>query len=371
MEKFQGTPAEWNRLIADLPDPHLLQTWEWAEVKAAYGWKPQPHFWTDASGSTVAAAMLLGRGVSGGGFSARLNVLYIPKGPLMDWANESLRRGVLDDLQGFAGRERGIFLKIDPDVRLGTGLPGTPDAHENAAGEAVIADLKRRGWLYSSDQIQFRNSVVIGLSASEQQLLARMKQKTRYNVRLAGKKGVSIRAGTEADLPLLYRMYAETSVRDGFVIREQAYYHRVWSAFMASGEPACEPLIAEVDGEAVAAIMQFFFARRAYYLYGMSRAAHRERMPTYLLQWEAMKRARARGCLTYDLWGAPEAFDESDSLWGVFRFKEGLGGAVVRTLGAWDFPASRFWYGAYTRLIPRLLDVMRIRGRAKARRAME
>jgi lipid II:glycine glycyltransferase (peptidoglycan interpeptide bridge formation enzyme) len=94
-------------------------------------------------------------------------------------------------------------------------------------------------------------------------------------------------------------------------------------------------------------------------------------MPAYLLQWEAIRRAKAAGCTTYDLWGAPDQFDESDSLWGVFRFKQGLGGQVVRTIGAWDYPASRFWYQAYTRLIPRLLDVMRSRGRARARQAME
>ena len=84
-----------------------------------------------------------------------------------------------------------------------------------------------------------------------------------------------------------------------------------------------------------------------------------------------MKRAKARGCTSYDLWGAPDEFNESDSMWGVYRFKEGLGGQVVRTLGAWDFPASRFWYKTYTQIVPRLLDVMRVRGRARTERALE
>ena len=136
-------------------------------------------------------------------------------------------------------------------------------------------------------------------------------------------------------------MYAETSVRDGFVIRDEGYYRTVWEIFMpkpiSSQSPISnsfrEPLIAEVDGEPVAAIFVFYFAGRAYYVYGMSRNAHREKMPTYLLQWEAMKRAKAKGCSVYDLWGAPDVFDESDSMWGVYRFKEGLGGKVVRTLG--------------------------------------
>jgi len=94
-------------------------------------------------------------------------------------------------------------------------------------------------------------------------------------------------------------------------------------------------------------------------------------MPTYLLQWEAIKRAKASGCNAYDLWGAPKTFDESDSMWGVYRFKEGLGGEVVRTLGAYDFAPSRFWYKLYTEIVPRVLDVMRSRGKEKTKQGLE
>ena len=194
-----------------------------------------------------------------------------------------------------------------------------------------------------------------------------MKQKTRYNVRLAMKKGVSLRIGTMEDLGMLYKMYAETSVRDGFVIRDEGYYKTVWTLFMNSSEPTCEPLIAEVDGAPVAGIFVFYFAGRAYYVYGMSRSVHREKMPTYLLQWEAMKRAKEKGCAAYDLWGAPEVFDECDSMWGVYRFKEGLGGEVVRTVGAWDFAPSPLWYKMYSEVIPRVLDVMRSRGKSRTK----
>jgi lipid II:glycine glycyltransferase (peptidoglycan interpeptide bridge formation enzyme) len=165
-------------------------------------------------------------------------------------------------------------------------------------------------------------------------------------------------------------MYAATSVRDGFVIRDEGYYQTVWKLFMDSHEPACEPLIAEVDGEPVAAIFVFYFAERAYYVYGMSRNAHREKMPTNLLQWEAIKRAKAKGCSVYDLWGAPDMFDESDSMWGVYRFKEGLGGKVVRTLGAWDYAPNPLWYKLYSEIIPRVLDAMRSRGKAKTKQSL-
>jgi len=108
----------------------------------------------------------------------------------------------------------------------------------------------------------------------------------------------------------------------------------------------------------------------AYYVYGMSRNAHREKMPAYLLQWEAIKTAKARGCQVYDLWGAPEVFDESDPLWGVYRFKEGLGGELVRTLGAHDFSPNRILYALYSEVMPRILDRMRSRGKEKTKRSL-
>jgi lipid II:glycine glycyltransferase (peptidoglycan interpeptide bridge formation enzyme) len=250
-----------------------------------------------------------------------------------------------------------------------------------------MSELKRRGWEYSSDQIQFKNTVLVDLSFSEEQLLARMKQKTRYNIRLAEKKGVALRIGTQEDLPILYKMYAETSIRDGFVIRDEGYYKTVWQTFSGNAQspisnfqapitnynllaPYTEPLIAEVDNEPVAAIFVFYFAGRAFYVYGMSKEKHREKMPTYLLQWEAMKRAKAKGCTVYDLWGAPDTFEESDTLWGVYRFKEGLGGQVVRTLGAWDFAPNPLWYKMYSEIIPRVLDMMRSRGKTKTKQSL-
>ena len=372
----------WNSIISKLPEPHFLQTYEWAQVKATYGWQPVYLAW-DNEGKMQeerslssfgfhpsAAALVLKRQIIRNGFAARLSIFYAPKGPLLDWSNESLRNRVLNDLQSFARKQGAIFLKMDPDVVLGTGIPSSEDDLVDNGGQVVMSELKRRGWRSSSEQIQFKNTVLIDLTPSQEELLARMKQKTRYNIRLAEKKSVVLRVGAQKDFGMLYKMYAETSVRDGFVIRDEGYYQTVWKLFMDSSEPTCEQLIAEVDGEPVAAIFVFYFARRAYYVYGMSRDLHRERMPTYLLQWEAMKRAKARGCSVYDLWGAPDMFDESHSMWGVYRFKEGLGGNVVRTLGAWDYAPNPFWYKLYSEAIPRLLNIMRSRGKSKTKQSL-
>jgi peptidoglycan pentaglycine glycine transferase (the first glycine) len=381
----------WNHLIADLPQPHILQTWQWSRVKAAYGWQPFFALWTEAETGKVefhfapdpleltlpagaanqaqAAALVLLRNLTMPGFSDRLKLIYVPKGPLLDWDDASLRRRVLDDLKQLAKRLGAIFIKIDPDVPLGSGLPDDFHAQEAALGQAVQADLAARGWRESAEQVQFRNTVLIDLGGDEDALLGNMKQKTRYNIRLAARKGVRVRVGGLQDFSLLYRMYAETSLRDGFVIRPQDYYECVWSVFLQAG--MLDPLIAEVAEEVVAAVMVFRFGNRAWYLYGMSRDLHRDKMPNYLLQWEAMHRSRAAGCRVYDLWGAPERFEESDPLWGVFRFKEGFGGQVARYIGAWDLPVNPWLYRLYTQVLPRILDILRWRGKAEIRRQME
>lgn len=359
-----------------------MQTYEWGQVKAKYGWSPYYAVWmedgkfqvasdaqtiTNYQSPITASALILKRTAL-----RRFSIFYAPKGPLMDWANESLRKRVLDDLQSFAKKQGAIFLKLDPDVVLGRGIPISVGEVTENSGQAVRSDLRRRGWVESSEQIQFKNTVIVDLSASEEDILMRMKQKTRYNVRLAEKKGVTVRPGDLEDLGMLYKMYAETSVRDGFVIRDENYYMTVWKTFMQNNssfslQPSSFPLIAEVDNEPVAALFLFTFAGRGYYVYGMSRDKHREKMPTYLLQWAAMKHAKAQGCLTYDLWGAPDVFNESDPLWGVYRFKEGLGGEIARTLGAYDFAPSRFWYSMYSDVMPRVLGFMRSRGKEKTK----
>ena len=388
----------WNQVISNLPNPHFLQTYEWGQVKAKYGWilyyavwgakgefkiEKDPNFLSsqrEPQGNAfifpiVAAAMILKKQILSRGLVARLSILYSPKGPLMDWSNESLRTRVLNDLQSFAKKQGAIFLKIDPDVTLGRGVPDSEEDVIDKTGQMVVSDLTRRGWGISNEQIQFKNTVLVDLSLSEEEMIMRMKSKTRYNIRLAEKKGIAVRVGKQEDFGMLYRMYAETSVRDGFVIRDENYYMTVWKMFMSKAEgqrsdPSVVPLIAEVDGEPVAAIFLFMFAGRAYYVYGMSRNIHREKMPTHLLQWEAMKRAKANGCAVYDLWGAPDVFDKSDSMWGVYRFKEGLGGELIRTLGAYDFTPNKFWYKLYADIMPRVLDVMRSRGKEKTKQGL-
>lgn len=362
----------WDQIIAPLPGSHVLQTWEWGAVKSQYGWYPTQHVWYD-NDNIVAASLVLNRSTNIPFFSRITNIFYIPKGPLLDWSNPIYRREVLLDIIGYAKKNGGLFLKIDPDIILGTGFQDTSKENDTFNCDTIISELKQLGWHFSKEQIQFKNTVQIDLSPNEDTLLANMKQKTRYNIRLASRKGVTVRVGTKADINTLYQMYAETSLRDGFIIRGEEYYQTTWGSFFQDNrrtdlgisnveynQPVAEPLIAEVNGEAIAAVIIFRFARNAWYIYGMSRAIHREKMPNYLLQWEALRRAKLAGCHTYDLWGAPDANSENDPLWGVYQFKEGFGGKVIRHLGAWDKPIKPVYYEIYNSLLPRILAIMRI-----------
>lgn len=358
-------PQTWDSTLAALPDAHLLQSWQWGEFKSRYGWSARRLLWENAN-QPVAAAQVLKRAV--GPFS----ILYVPKGPCLDWANAELATTVLADLEALARRERAIFIKIDPEIILEekTQTPGTArELHANLKNPTF--DVSRfsflKNWLLSDNQVQFKNTVWLDLNRSEDDLIASFKQKTRYNIRLAERKGVVVRVPGPDAVPfdLLYRLYAETSVRDGFVIRHAGYYRDAWGSFIQSGH--AQPFIAEVDGQAVAAIIVFHFARRALYMYGMSSGQHREKMPNHLLQWTAIQWAKAQGCEIYDFWGAPDVFDESDSMFGVWKFKEGFNGAVARTPGALDYAPSPLLYRLYTIALPRLLDLMRRRGKQQTK----
>lgn len=385
-------PILWNAAIASLPGAHILQTWEWGKAKSQFGWQPHYLFWLDNQGQIefianrhleelnkkplAAAALTLQRNIMIGGFSHRMGIIYVPKGPLLDWNDAPLQRRVLQDLTRFAQRQSAIFIKIDPDLEVGIGIPGTAGSSESPLGNTVIEILQTAGWQFSKEQVQYRNTILLDLEQSEAELLANMKQKARYNVNLAMRKGVTVRVGRLSDIDMLYKMYAETSLRDGFVIRNEAYYREVWGTFLPGykpatfEQPAAEALVAEVDGEPVAGVIIFRFAGKAWFFYGMSTLTHRDKMPNYLLQWEAIKRAKAAKCRVYDLWGAPDEFVETDPMWGVYRFKEGLGGTIHRHLGAWDLPVNRMLYRLYSKTLPGLLDIMRKRGEASTRQVM-
>ena len=221
-----GSRDQWNTILTRLPRPHFLQTWEWAALKSRHGWDPARIVWTGCEkNEPLAVASILTRRV-GRWPSA---VMYTPKGPILDYGSPDLFEQVLEYLEDLATEKRALFIKIDPDVQV-----------NSAEGEAVMVVLRRRGWQFSQEQIQFRNTMLVDLGLDPDELLAAMKSKWRYNTRLAVRKGVAVRRSGLDDLPLLYRMYAETSTRDGFVIRSQASLRWTespwrWSSYSVAG----------------------------------------------------------------------------------------------------------------------------------------
>ncbi|MCS7039101.1 MAG: peptidoglycan bridge formation glycyltransferase FemA/FemB family protein [Anaerolineae bacterium] len=324
-------------LVGSAVRPHVLQTSHWAALKAPV-WSARHLLWEE-SGRPMAAATVLTRRWG----RLPLQVLYVPKGPVVP-PDPAVWDRVLTDLEQLA--RAGIFLKIDPDVPADTDF-----------GQALTARLRARGWVESAEQIQFRNTLLSDLRPDEAALLAAMKQKTRYNIRLAMRKGV--RVWPADDFETFYALYAETAARDGFIIRPPDYYLAVMRRMQGQG--LGQLFLAEVGGDAVAGLFLLCFGPTAWYFYGASADRHREAMPNHLLQWEAMRWAKDRGCTTYDWWGAPDRLDETDPMWGVYRFKEGFGGRFTPWIGAWDFAPRPTLYRLYTELMPRLLDRMRRR----------
>jgi lipid II:glycine glycyltransferase (peptidoglycan interpeptide bridge formation enzyme) len=363
----------WNALVTSFPRPHLLQSWEWGELKAGFGWRAERTAWRDPEGQPRAASQVLYRTQRIPLLGLRLSLAYCPKGPVLDWADGAVRRELLAELVRSARQAGAFLLKIDPEVPLSLGpaeeAADAPEIQSDLPGRSLTNELQAAGWRRSADRVQFDNTILLDLTPAEEQIMAGMKQKTRYNIRLAQRHGVQVRPGGLEDLDLLMRMYAETSSRDGFVIRDQSYYRRAWEDFMGAG--MAQPFIAEVEGEPVSGLIAYRFGATAWYLYGMSRSAHRDKMPNHLLQWEAMRWAKSGGCAHYDLVGIPGRPDPSDSLWGLYRFKVGFGGELLRTVGAWDYPLRPPLYWLYRQILPRVLAVMRSRGRRQTQALLE
>ena len=351
-------PEEWRAILDRLPEPHVLQSWEWGQVKAQTGWQAE-RFVLEERGTVRAAVQFLWRQPIPG---LPLRVGYVPKGPVTDWGDAGLVAQVLAGVEAHARRRGCIFVKIDPDV-----------AEEEASGQAVKALLRERGWRFSPEQIQFKNTGLTRLDVDEEALLAGMKSKWRYNVRLARRRGVTVRQGGEADLAAFYRLYAETGARDGFLIRPFRYYAEAWRTFLqAQAEPKNPAggalLLAEhpEEKEPVAGLFLFRYGTRAWYFYGASSSRRRRDMPNYLLQWEAMAWARSQGCTVYDWWGAPTELDDpEDGLQGVWRFKQGFGAVFQPHIGAWDWPARPGLYRLYTQGMPLLLRGLRRLGQGR------
>lgn len=320
------TLAEWNQFLTKLPDAHLLQMGEWGELKKDFGWKPVRLVSGNAGVQVLFRRLPLG-----------FTIGYIPKasGEQLPVDSDQLWR----EVDAVCKQNRAVFLKLEPD-----------------SWEELSPDTWHVALRTSPHNIQPPRTIVVDIRKSEEEILAGMKQKTRYNIRLAEKKGVTVRAWD--DLASFHEMMLVTGGREGFGVHSKAYYQRAYELFHPKGK--CELLLAEYEGKPLASLMVFANGRRAWYVYGASNNEERNRMPTYLLQWEAIRWAKARGCEEYDLWGVPDEDEatleaqfehRSDGLWGVYRFKRGFGGQLKRAAQALDRVYNPVLYWVYLKFI--------------------
>jgi len=320
------TLTEWNQFLTKFPDAHLLQMGEWGELKKDFDWKPVRVISGDAGSQILFRRLPLG-----------FSIGYMPK-PVDSGQLAVDSESFWSEVNSVCKKNRAVFLKLEPD------------AWED---EFIIY---HSSFIISKHNIQPPRTITLDIKDSEEDILARMKPKCRYNIRLAEKKGVTVRAWD--DVAAFHEMMTVTGGRDGFGVHSKEYYQRAYELFHPKG--TCELLVAEYEGKPLASLMVFANGRRAWYVYGASNNEERNRMPTYLLQWEAVRWAKARGCEEYDMWGVPDENEEMleanfesrhDGLWGVYRFKRGFGGQLKRAAQALDRVYNPLLYWAYLKFI--------------------
>ncbi|MGI8564637.1 MAG: lipid II:glycine glycyltransferase FemX [Candidatus Dormibacter sp.] len=289
----------WDAGLADLVQPPpLLQSWGHGEVQAKEGWRvkrlnlPQGH----------ASVLLQGRWPF-----ARA---YVPRGPV------PTSEAALGALVTWARNSGLARLRVEPEA------------------PKELGPVLRRLDFQPSQAIQPKHTLIVPL-ASDEIMLAAMKPKHRYNIRLALKRGVCVEEGEEVEE--LHRQSQATAVRQGITLLSTAQY-RARLAQLAW----CRTYVARHQGRPLAAILVAHFGGRAYYLFGGSSGEQRELQATYALQWAAMRAARVAGCRDYDLWGIPPEPDPGHPWFGLWQFKTGFGGRPTEYCGAWDLELSRW-----------------------------
>jgi lipid II:glycine glycyltransferase (peptidoglycan interpeptide bridge formation enzyme) len=303
----------WNERLAKAGG-HLLQSWEWGEFKQRHGWTPHRILVEGEHGTAMAQVLYRARGP--------VSMGYIPRGPVVQGEAQLLWPDLLAELGQSARNRRALMTLIEPNTPLG--LTGT---------------MRAAGVTRWPGHVQPSRTVKVPL-ADDDAILKQMHQKTRYNVRLAQRRGVVVeRAGREG-IGEFYRLMQDTAERNEFEIHSRAYY----DDFLATFGDRAIMLFARVDDGALAAVLiAARFGAEAIYMYGASSTQHRAHGAAFLLQYDAMRWGRDHGCDTYDLWGIPEDDPEpstddgqtgaggtrGDDWRGLYRFKTGFGGQIV------------------------------------------
>lgn len=192
------------------------------------------------------------------------------------------------------------------------------------------------------------NTLFLDLTKSPEEILLRMKPKTRYNIGLAARKGVEVKEIDIEDLGVWYGLYGETAARNQFSLHDLDYFRAVMKARNEQSGTDVILLLAQHEGTPLAAMFLVLAGGRASYLYGASSNQNKHLMGPYALQWKAINIARQRGCIDYDMFGVSPSPDPSHPLYGLYRFKAGFGGQMFHSMGCWDYPLAEHEYQYFT-----------------------
>jgi peptidoglycan pentaglycine glycine transferase (the first glycine) len=313
---------QWDAFVAGHVHGHLLQSWDWGELKASAGWFPFRLALFHGE-TIVAAAQVLCKTLPN--VPLRFgNLAYIPCGPVLDWTQPALCETFFTQLHQYLLKQGSLA------VRMEVGIEDETSASEHVLQRLQLMDV------YPVPSVQPLRTIQLDLEPSEESLLAQMKEKWRYNVRLGKRKGVIIRvASSNEDVAAWYNLLQMTGERDKFGIHTLKYYQQVWNLF--APQDRLRLLLAEHEDHLLAGIFVSVFAGKGIYLYGASSNEYRQLMPNYVLQWEGIRWAKSLGARIYDFWGIPDTDADEEAMAGVYRFKRGWGGRVVHFTRSYEY----------------------------------
>jgi peptidoglycan pentaglycine glycine transferase (the first glycine) len=324
--------ALWDNFVHSHSRGHFLQSWGWGILKTGADWHPlHVVLWDTQREQIVAGAQILRRTVAH--MSPSLGHLaYIPRGPVLDWSYQEYANPTSSQISELFFVQLLPFLRKQGAIALHVELPLEESEEDSIAAHRTLTALN----FHPVYPVQPIRTIMLGLTPDEQSLLANMKEKWRYNIRLAGRKGVLVRpARGREDVQAWYSLLQTTGQRDHFGIHSFDYYWRAWQIFAPLQQ--AQLLLAEYEGQPLAGIFVGCMAHQAIYLYGASSNAYRNLMPNYLLQWEAIRWTKSQGAISYDFWGIPETDDAEEAMAGVYRFKSGWGGRITRFAGNYEY----------------------------------
>lgn len=312
---------KWNSFVVK-NSGSFLQSYQWGEFQKTFGRK----IWRVEIEENLKALVVKH------GLPLKRSYLYCPQGPVLKQAASGRKKTInlfLKKVRKIAKEERSIFFKIEP-----------------LFGAKILGN----DFIKSEKEIQPSQTTVLDIAKTEEDLLKQMGQKTRYNINLSRRKGVVIdeaSSNSKSALNAFWNLLEKTAEKDNFYTHQKKYYQKMFD-FLGRGG-LVKLFLAKDKRKIIAAGIFSFYGETAVYMHGASDYSARRLMAPYLLQWQAILKAKKLGLKYYDFGGIDE------KKWpGVTRFKKGFGGKEIVRSGAFDLVFKKWWYSAYN-IVRRIL----------------